>query len=120
MTVCITSTGRDLEASVHRSFGRAAYFLFVDPKALTVDAVENRPGAHGAGVQAAQTVVDRGARAVITGSVGPNAFQGLSAAGVEIYVGAEGTVREALDAYRSGALERSHAPTGRSHQGGPR
>jgi len=120
MKVCITSSGRDLEAPMDRSFGRAAYFLFVDPETLSVDAVENRPGAHGAGVQAAQTVTQHGARVVVTGSMGPNAFQGLSAAGIEVYVGASGTVKDALDAHRSGQLESAQAPTGRAHGGGPR
>ena len=120
MKLCITSAGRDLEADVHPSFGRAPYFLFVDSGSSGVDAVENRPGAHGAGVQAAQTVANRGAGAVITGNVGPNAFQGLAAAGITIYVGARGTGRDALEAYRSGTLRQAAAPTGRAHQGGPR
>jgi len=120
MIVCITSAGRDLESAVHPSFGRTPYFLFVDTETSTVDAVENVPGAHGAGVQAAQTVAEHGAKAVITGSVGPNAFSGLNAAGIEIFVGAAGTGNDALAAYRSGTLESPHGPTGRAHQGGPR
>jgi len=120
MTVCITSSGRDLKAPVDRSFGRAAYFLFVDPETHAVEAVDNRPGAHGAGVQAAQTVTEHGARTVITGSVGPNAYRGLSAAGIEVYVGASGTAEEALEAYRSGRLQPAGSPTGRAHQGAPR
>jgi len=120
MTICVTSSGQTLEAPVQPNFGRAHYFLFVDETTEAVDAVANDPGAHGAGVQAAQTVASRGATAVITGSVGPNAFAGLTAAGIEIRVGAAGTVREALEAYRAGTLTRANAPTGRSHGGGRR
>lgn len=120
MTVCITSAGRDWDAMTQPNFGRAAYFLFVDPDSQTIDAVKNEPGAHGAGVQAAQTVANRGARAVITGSVGPNAFQGLAAAGIDVFIGASGTVREAFDAFQSGDLRQAAAPTGRPHGGGRR
>jgi len=120
MTVCVTADGRDWEAMTQGNFGRAAYFLFIDPASRTIEAVKNEPGAHGAGVQAAQTVAHRGAKAVITGSVGPNAFRGLSAAGIEVFVGAAGTVREAFDAYQAGDLERAGAPTGRPHGGGRR
>ena len=120
MTICVTAAGEDWTAATQPNFGRASWFLFIDTEAETIDAVQNRPGAHGAGVQAAQTVSGQGARAVITGSVGPNAFQGLAAAGIDVYVGATGTVREAYDAYRAGTLKRAAAPTGLPHQGGRR
>lgn len=120
MKICITAAGEDWGSPTQPNFGRASYFLFIDSEAETIDSVKNRPGSHGAGVQAAQTVCGQGARAVVTGSVGPNAFQGLAAAGIDVYVGATGTVREAYDAYRAGDLRQATAPTGRSHQGGRR
>ena len=118
MTICITASGSTLEAPINPSFGRAPYFLFIDPETEAMEAVKNTPGAHGAGVQAAQTVAQKGAAVVITGNVGPNAYQGLSAAGIEIYVGAEGTAKQALDDYRAGRLSRTEAATGRRHGGG--
>lgn len=115
MRVCITSDGQGLDAPVNPSFGRAAYFLFVDPETLVTEAVENAPGAHGAGVQAAQTVAEKEATAVITGSVGPNAHQGLTAAGIKIYIGAKGTAKEALQDYRAGRLTCADTPTAGGH-----
>lgn len=115
MTICITSSGQELDAPVNPSFGRAPYFLFVDEETLAIEAVKNAPGAHGAGVQAAQTVASKGASVVITGNVGPNAHQGLTAAGIEIYVGAKGTAKEALQDYRAGRLTRADAPTAGGH-----
>ncbi len=118
MKICITAAGEGWEAQTQPNFGRAAYFLFIDEGAEQPVAVRNVPGAHGAGVQAAQTVSQHGASVVITGSIGPNAFQGLSAAGIDVFVGATGTVRQAYDAYLAGELQKVGAPTGRSHQGG--
>ncbi|MCD6495370.1 NifB/NifX family molybdenum-iron cluster-binding protein [Candidatus Bipolaricaulota bacterium] len=123
MKVCITARGEGLTAEVDPTFGRAAYFTFIDTDTLgsdtpDVESVANVPGAHGAGVQAAQTVADKGATVVITGSVGPNAYQGLAAAGVEMYTGATGTVKQALDDFETGRLTRSGAATGARHGGG--
>ena len=125
MTICITARGEGLNAEVDPTFGRAAYFLFIDPEAVTpetliTETVRNVPGAHGAGVQAAQTVAAKKASAVITGSVGPNAYQGLSAAGIKIYTGAKGTIKEALEDYRAGRLTDATGATGARHGGGRR
>ncbi len=120
MKVCVTAAGREWSAMTQPSFGRAAFFLFIEAESETISAVKNDPGAHGAGVQAAQTMSEQGAHVVVTGSVGPNAFQGLAAAGVDVYVGATGTVREAYDAYQAGQLTQAVAPTGRPHRGGQR
>jgi predicted Fe-Mo cluster-binding NifX family protein len=115
MRVCITSNGQGLDAPVNPSFGRAAYFLFVDKETLATEAVKNAPGAHGAGVQAAQAVAEKEATVVITGSVGPNAHQGLTAAGIKIYIGAKGTAKEALQDYRAGRLTCADTPTAGGH-----
>ena len=120
MRICITTTETDLDAQVDSVFGRARYFLLVDSKTLEVEAVDNVPSAHGAGVQAAQIMVDKAVASVLTGNVGPNAFQGLTAAGIQIYIGAKGTAREALMAYESGALQIASGPTSQGHGGGRR
>jgi len=118
MKVCITSTGTTLDAQVDSVFGRARYFLLVDSKTLEVEAIENTPSAHGAGVQAAQTMVEKAVGTILTGNVGPNAFQGLTAAGIQIYIGAKGTVRDALAAYEAGTLQTTSGPTSQGHGGG--
>jgi len=120
MRICVTGTGTSLDAPIDPAFGRARYFLFVDPETLAVEAFENAPGAHGAGVEAAQRMVDQGVKAVVTGNVGPNAFQGLSAAGIEIFIGATGTARQAVEAYRAGTLARANSPTRGGHGRGLR
>ena len=117
MNICITASGRDLDAAVDQSFGRSGFFLFVDSETRETKAVENSPGAHGAGVQAAQILVEQGARVLITGNVGPNAYQGLSAAGIEIYTGASGNCRKVLADYEAGLLSKTDVPTRAGHGG---
>ena len=72
---------------------------------------------NGAGIQAAQEMIDRNVDAVITGDVGPNAYSVLSAAEIDVYVGFAGTVREAIEGFRNGDLARAASPTARSHHG---
>jgi len=60
-----------------------------------------------AGIQSAQFVVSKGAKAVVTGNCGPNAVQTLKAAGVDLFVGQSGTVKECIERYKNNEL----APT---------
>ncbi len=103
MKVVITASGPDLDSPVDPRFGRAAYFIFVDTDTLEYEAVQNPyvAAVGGAGIQAAQLVANKGAQAVISGSVGPNAFQTLSAAGIPMYQAPAGTVRQVLDAFKA-------------------
>ena len=71
----------------------------------------------GAGIQAAQTIANNGAKTAITGNVGPNAFKALSAAGIEIITGASGTVREVVEKYKKGEYSKTTAPTVSGHHG---
>jgi predicted Fe-Mo cluster-binding NifX family protein len=80
--------------------------VFVDTETLEFEAVPN-PAMNqggGAGIQAAQFVVNQGAQAVLTGNLGPNAFGVLQAAGVPGYLVREGTVRQAVEAHQAGQL----------------
>lgn len=71
----------------------------------------------GAGIQAAQNVASRGVKVLVTGNVGPNAFQALSATGIKIVTGAFGTVKEVIEKYKRGELKETNMPTVRGHFG---
>jgi predicted Fe-Mo cluster-binding NifX family protein len=113
MKIAVSASSPDLEGSVDPRFGRCALFLIVDTETLAADAVENPyvSASGGAGIQAAQLVAEKGVNAVLTGSCGPNAFQTLSAAGVEVVTGVTGSIRDAVRSYRPG--------TGAGAVGGP-
>jgi predicted Fe-Mo cluster-binding NifX family protein len=80
--------------------------VFVNTETLEFEAIPNPAmnQAGGAGIQAAQFVVNEGAQAVLTGNLGPNAFGVLQAAGVPGYLVGEGTVRHAVEAHQAGQL----------------
>ncbi len=110
MKLCITSQGEDLSAVVDPRFGRARYFIIYDDASEEfelIDNAENVSAAGGAGVQAATTVVESGADWVISGHMGPKALSVLQAGDVEVAVGAEGTVQEAIEAFENDELEKA-------------
>ena len=109
MKIAVSATGQDLNALVDARFGRCQYFIIVDPETMKFEAVPNpNLGAmHGAGVQTAQMVAGSGASVVLTGNCGPNAFQTLSAAGIQVIAGVSGTVRDAIEKYKKEELRAS-------------
>jgi predicted Fe-Mo cluster-binding NifX family protein len=107
MKIIVTSTGDGLEAQVDPRFGRAACFLLYDTESKEAHSVDNRQSlnaAQGAGIQAAETISRLGAECLLTGHCGPKAFRALTAAGIRVYTGAEGTVAEAIAAFEQGRL----------------
>lgn len=113
MKVCITSTGDNLDSTVDPRFGRCGYFIIVDPESLEFKAIPNPnvSATGGAGIQSAQLVAKEGAEAVVTGNVGPNAVQTLTSLGIKVFTGAAGTVKEAIEKYKTGGYKETNSPT---------
>ena len=107
MKVVVSAMQEGLDAEVSPVFGRCPVYVFVDTQTMEFESAPNpaisAPG--GAGIQAAQFAVSKGINAVLTGNVGPNAFNVLQAAGVTMYPVSAGSVREAVEALRSGRLQ---------------
>lgn len=88
------------------SFGRAPFFLFKDSESSKEEFVLN-PAADaqgGAGVIAAQAVVDGGADALITVRCGENAAEVFKAANIKIYKSEGADAHENLRALSEGRL----------------
>ena len=119
MRVAISARGSNLDAQVAPRFGRCHCFLVVDPATDQFEVLDNEAAmmSGGAGIKAAQMVARSGAEVVITGTLGPNAADTLSAAGVKTYLRASGTVREVLEQYKAGQLQESKGPTVEKHFG---
>lgn len=107
--IAITSEGPSLDDQVDPRFGRAAGFLVVDSETMDTRYISNGQSqmmAQGAGIQAAELVAKAGVAWVLTGYVGPKAFQALTAAGIKIGQNLNGlTARQALEKFKSGSVE---------------
>ena len=121
MKVCVSSQGNTLDSSVDPRFGRCKFFIVVDTDSLTFEAVENPniESMGGAGIQSGQFVAGKQVKAVITGNVGPNAFQTLQAAGIDVITGVSGGVKEAVEKYKKGELKSTQGPSVNSKFGIP-
>ncbi len=121
MKIAITANGKNLDAETSPVFGRCPAFVFVDTESMDFDAVDNPAGeaSGGAGIQAAQLIADHGAEAVASGSFGPNAYNTLNAAGIEMYKLQGDTVRKAVEHFKAGNLTQVSAP-GKGGGGGRR
>jgi len=119
MKIAVSATGKDLNCQIDPRFGRCQYFIFVDPETMEFEVSENEGlmASGGAGVQAAQLIAQRGASALITGNLGPNAASALSASGIKVYLVPGGTIREVTEAFKDGKLQEASGPTVPPHFG---
>ncbi|ABE51592.1 NifB/NifX family molybdenum-iron cluster-binding protein [Methanococcoides burtonii] len=117
MKICVTATDKNLNAALDLRFGRCPYFIIVDSETMEFKAVDNSAAsaAGGAGIQAAQNISDKGIDVLLTGSIGPNAFPILSAAGIQVMTGASGSVTDAISQYKEGQLQETGGPTAQAH-----
>lgn len=100
MIVIISSKGDTLNSKVDERFGRATFFIRIETESMAWQAFENTAvsNAHGAGIAAAQFVIDQQAEVVLSGDFGPNAANALSAAGLrmETFKESDLTVEQAV------------------------
>lgn len=117
--IAVTSEGPTLDDQVDPHFGRAAGFVLVDLDTMDTQYLDNGQSqvmAQGAGIQATQVIARAGVSCLLTGYVGPKAFQALAAAGIKVGQDLEGlTVREAVARFQSGRVEMAQTakPAGR-------
>jgi predicted Fe-Mo cluster-binding NifX family protein len=118
--IAVTSEGPLLDDQVDSRFGRAAGFLIVDLDTMDTRYIDNGKTQimpQGAGIQAAELIAGAGASWLLTGYVGPKAFQALSAAGIKIVQDLDGlTVRQAVERFKGGGIEAAQAPNRSSGQ----
>jgi predicted Fe-Mo cluster-binding NifX family protein len=110
MKIAISSNGKDLDNNIDLRFGRAFGFIVYDLETNEfnfIDNIQNLEASQGAGIQAAQTIVNQEVQALITGHCGPKAFKVLSAAEIEIYIGAQGSVKDVIEEFKDNKLERA-------------
>lgn len=106
MKVALPVESKSLDVSVCPSFGRTPLYVLFDTDRGTHEFLENAAAASqgGAGIKAAQALVDNGVAALITYRCGENAAQVLNAAGVKMYKAQDGSVNDNIAAFKDGRL----------------
>ena len=93
--------------------------MIIDTESSSLEVVKNEgaDSAHGAGVAAARVVVSKGVDAVLTGNMGPKAFNALSESSIKILLGVSGTIEKAVKSFKNGDLKSTEKPTVKGHIG---
>ena len=119
MKVAVSSSGQDLNSPTDPRFGRCAYFLVVETDDMSFEVFDNESAGlgGGAGIQSAQFIISKGAKAVITGNCGPNAVKTLSVGGVEVFLGNTGIVRKVLQKLKNGELTSTNIANASEYSG---
>ncbi len=113
-TVAISANGKDLDARVEPRFGRARFFVLVDPDTQEwepFDNLANLSSLQDVGILTAKNLTkSRVVETVLTGNCGPKAFKELKGAGIKVFLNARGSVREVLNKLRLGELKEASEP----------
>lgn len=106
MKIAIPSEGKTLDSNVNISFGRTEYFIAIDSESLEFEVIENGAVSSqgGAGIKAAQTLVDKNVEIVITYHCGQNAADVLKSADIKILKALNGTIKDMVESYKKGEL----------------
>ena len=106
MKIAIPSDDKNIGATVCQSFGRAPYFVLYDTNSKESSFIDNSAAASqgGAGVKAAQAIVDCKAEVLLTPRCGQNAAVVINAANIKIYKTEDGSVKKSIDSFLEGYL----------------
>ncbi|HZK02525.1 MAG TPA: NifB/NifX family molybdenum-iron cluster-binding protein [Anaerovoracaceae bacterium] len=107
MKIAIPVDSNKNGTGVCMSFGRTPYFLIYDTKSGESRYIENQAATKsgGAGIKAAQSVVDSEVGALIAMRCGENAAEVLKSANIKIYKAVGTSVKSNIDAFAEGKLE---------------
>jgi len=106
MKIAIPVDEKTLESNVCVSFGRTPYFLIYDVETKESIFIDNSAAASmgGAGIKAAQTIVDNKANALLTPRLGENAANVLKLAEIKIYKTTTALVKDNIAAFIAAKL----------------
>lgn len=107
MKIAMPVENNSIEASVCPSFGRTPYFLVYDLDTNRSSFIDNSAAASsgGAGIKAAQLIVDSKVDALLTPRCGQNAADVLNEASVSIYKITSMSIKENIDNFVDGKLD---------------
>lgn len=118
LKILVSSNGEKSTDLLDSRFGRCDYFQIYDTEKDEYKVLENKGNSspQGAGVAASQQAIDQEVDIIITGKLGPNAFNLISNSDIKMYSASEVTVEEAIKLYKEGKLEEV-TKSGPAHHG---
>lgn len=107
MKIVISATGKTSENLLDMRFGRCEYFQIHDTESGEVKILENKGqnSSGGAGIVASTQIIEEKVDVIITGNLGPNAFELIEKAGIKAYKCGDLTISLVLEKYNKNELE---------------
>lgn len=107
MIIAVSSMGKSGNNIMDSRFGRCSYFYIFDTEKNTEDVIENQGliSSGGAGMVSSRQIINKGVDVVITGALGPNAFDVLNMAGIKAYSCNSINVSSAIEKFNRNELE---------------
>ncbi len=109
MKYLVSAEAPDLDAKVHKRFGGATYHLVIDSETMEYIVLTGKAEdeqSHGI-----SRFANLGVEYVLTGNVGPHAFEDFTSAGISVFPCRAMTVREAVEKVKSGSIPKLDSPT---------
>ncbi|MBN1234948.1 MAG: NifB/NifX family molybdenum-iron cluster-binding protein [Methanotrichaceae archaeon] len=108
MKISIPTMGdRGMEEAICQHFGRAPTFTIIDVDSGDIKVLPNVSEHMGGKGLPTEIMFAEGVKVMIVGGLGPKAVQAFNQAGIEVFVGAAGTVKDAVDDWRAKMLARA-------------
>lgn len=106
MKIAIPVDEKEMKTNVGGSFGRTPFYLIYDTETKENNFIENTAAtsAGGAGIKAAQIIVDSKVEALLTPQCGVNASNVLKAADIKIFKTTNASLKESIGAFVAGKL----------------
>lgn len=119
MKIAVSSTGKEVSSLLDPRFGRCAFYALYDTGDRKWNFLPNPASLEGsgAGIKAAQFLIEQKVDVLLTGDVGPNASRILNSAGVKICSLPEVSLEEAIKQYEQGRYKIVTGATVGSHAG---
>jgi len=110
--ICIPALDKDgLKGEISPHLGKTPYFVLIRWEANQIEnfqVLESKAKHMGGSMTPGEFIVGSGAEALLCGNLGSKAIQMLQQGGINVYVGANGTVIEALQAWAEGKLQKAN------------
>lgn len=107
MKVAFSATEKNKDSILDQRFGRCDYFQVYDTETKEIKVIDNegQSASGGAGIAASNQIVNEKVDAVVTGSLGPNAFDIINESEIKMYKCDSISIEDAIEKYNLNQLE---------------
>ena len=100
---------KGMDEMIGGHFGKSPSFAIFDSRTKMVTTISNTSEHMGGTGLPPELLAKNGVKVVVCSALGPKAVDMLSSLGIDVYVGACGTVKDGIDAWQMGKLEPANA-----------